>query len=73
MPKIGSSTNKKTRYTLPGGLKKFTIRSEQDLELLLMNNRSYCAEISQRICAKKRYIFLLTPYLELEWLKEQEN
>jgi large subunit ribosomal protein L32e len=47
-------SNKKTRHLLPSGLKKFLLRSEKDIELLLMNNRTYCAEISTNISAKKR-------------------
>mmetsp|Transcript_23963 Transcript_23963/g.21294 ORF Transcript_23963/g.21294 Transcript_23963/m.21294 type:complete len:85 (-) Transcript_23963:28-282(-) len=54
MPKIGRASNKKTRHLLPNGLKKFHIENEKDLEVLLMNNRSYCAEIAQGISAKKR-------------------
>ena len=54
MPKIGRGSNKKTRHLLPNGLKKFVIQNETDLNLLLMNNRTYCAEISQRISRKKR-------------------
>ncbi len=39
---------------LPSGFKKFLIRSEKDIELLLMNNRTYCGEIAQNIAAIKR-------------------
>ena len=54
MPKIGNKQDKKTRHLLPNGFKKMLITNEQDLELLLMNNRSYCGEISQRIGSQKR-------------------
>eukprot|EP00117_Sycon_ciliatum_P036211 scpid108535/ scgid27295/ 60S ribosomal protein L32-A len=54
MPKIGRGSNKRTKHLLPNGLKKFVIQNEQDLDLLLMNNRTYCAEISQRISRKNR-------------------
>jgi len=39
---------------LPSGFKKLLIRNEAEIELLLMNNRTYCGEIAQNISAKKR-------------------
>ncbi len=54
MPKIGLRQNKKTRYQLAGGFKKLLIRNVKDIELLLMNNRTYAAEIAQNISAKVR-------------------
>ena len=54
MPKIGSKQDKRTRHLLPNGFKKMLISNEKDLELLLMNNRTYCGEISQRIGVQKR-------------------
>merc|ERR1712188_11771 len=54
MPKIGSKQDHKTRHLLPNGFKKFLISNEKDLELLLMNNKIYCGEISQRIGVSKR-------------------
>ena len=54
MPKIGMRNNKKTRYYLPSGLKKFTITNLDDIELLLMNNRTYIGEIAHNISGRKR-------------------
>eukprot|EP00347_Sterkiella_histriomuscorum_P003073 403365693 len=54
MPSIGQASNKKTRHILPNGFRKLLIRNEKDIELLLMNNRTYCAEIAQGISAKNR-------------------
>ena len=39
---------------LPSGFRKLLIRNEKDIELLLMNNRTYCGEIAQNISALKR-------------------
>ena len=39
---------------LPSGFRKLLIRNEKDIELLLMNNRTYCGEIAQNISAPKR-------------------
>ena len=54
MPKIGSKQDHKTRHLLPNGFKKLLIANEKDLELLLMNNKTYCGEIAQRIGVSKR-------------------
>ena len=54
MPVIGHGSDKKTRYLLPCGMKKFLIRNLADLEILLMNNRRYAGEISHSISAKTR-------------------
>ena len=52
MPKVGYGSDSKTRYHLPNGLKKFLVRNNRDLEILLMNNRTYCAEIAHNVSAK---------------------
>merc|ERR1719183_1129954 len=45
MPKIGYGSNKKTRNLLPNGFYKFNVSNVEELELLMMHNRKYCAEI----------------------------
>ncbi|CDW77679.1 ribosomal protein 49 [Stylonychia lemnae] len=54
MPGVGQASNRKTRHLLPNGFKKLLIRSPKDIELLLMNNRTYCAEIANTISGKNR-------------------
>ncbi len=54
MPKVGYRSDRKTRYYLPNGLKKFVVRNSKDLDILLMNNRTFCAEIAHNVGAKKR-------------------
>ena len=54
MPTIGSQSAKKTRHVLRNGFKKLLIHNLADIELLLMNNRVYCAEIANNISALKR-------------------
>ncbi|KAJ2084114.1 60S ribosomal protein L32 [Coemansia sp. RSA 988] len=53
-PKIGYGSNAKTRFLLPNGFRKFTIRNRKDLEGLVMLNRTYAAEIAHNVGAKKR-------------------
>ena len=52
--KIGNKQDHKTRHVLPNGFKKMLISNESDIEMLLMNNRTYCGEIAQGISVGKR-------------------
>merc|ERR1719230_604348 len=54
MPSIGYGTAKKTRHQLPDGFLKFTVRNISELEVLMMSNRKYAAEIAHNVSAKKR-------------------
>ena len=54
MPKIGYGNDKKTRFHLPNGLKKFLVYNASDLEVLLMNNRTFCAEIAHNVSSRTR-------------------
>merc|ERR1712110_1327759 len=58
MPNIGYGSNKKTRHMLPDGFKKFVIYNEKDLELLLMYNRTYAAEVAHSVSRKTREAIL---------------
>ncbi|EYU39177.1 hypothetical protein ABFS82_04G217200 [Erythranthe guttata] len=54
MPNIGYGSDKKTRHFLPNGFKKFLVHNVEELEVLMMHNRKYCAEIAHSISTKKR-------------------
>ena len=54
MAKIGYGNDKATRHLRRSGFKTLLITSERDLELLLMNNRAYAAEIAHNLSARKR-------------------
>mmetsp|Transcript_36210 Transcript_36210/g.35149 ORF Transcript_36210/g.35149 Transcript_36210/m.35149 type:complete len:134 (-) Transcript_36210:117-518(-) len=58
LPSIGYGTNKKTRHMGPDGFLKFLVRSPQDLEILLMHNRKYSAEIAHNLSVQKRKVIL---------------
>eukprot|EP01117_Protostelium_nocturnum_P001069 TRINITY_DN11394_c0_g1_i1.p2 TRINITY_DN11394_c0_g1~~TRINITY_DN11394_c0_g1_i1.p2 ORF type:complete len:141 (+),score=33.84 TRINITY_DN11394_c0_g1_i1:75-497(+) len=54
LPKIGYQGAKATRHTLPNGFRKFTVHNVKDLELLLMHNRTYAAEVAHGVSARNR-------------------
>ncbi|KAK3078750.1 60S ribosomal protein L32 [Coniosporium uncinatum] len=54
MPKIGFGSNKKTRHMMPSGHKAFLVHNQKDLDLLLMHNRTFAAEIAHGVSARKR-------------------
>merc|ERR1712183_771292 len=51
---IGYGSDKNTRHVLPNGFRKFLIRCPADLELLLMNNRSFCGEMAANLSVRKK-------------------
>merc|ERR1712029_137030 len=54
MPKIGYGSNKKTRHLAPSGHKAFLVHNSRDVDLLLMHNQTFAAEISHAVSARKR-------------------
>jgi len=54
MVRVGYRTDKATRFMRKSGFKTFVVTNERDLELLLMNNRTYCAELAHNLSARKR-------------------
>ena len=56
MPKIGYGSDNTTKYFLPNGLKKFVVHNASDLDVLLMNNRTFCAEIAHNVSSRVKFI-----------------
>eukprot|EP00750_Incisomonas_marina_P017129 INCI19885.1.p2 GENE.INCI19885.1~~INCI19885.1.p2 ORF type:complete len:136 (+),score=28.30 INCI19885.1:178-585(+) len=54
MVNIGYGNNKKTRHQLPNGLKAFRVSNVKELEVLLMHNRTFCAEICHNVSVRQR-------------------
>jgi len=54
MPNIGYGSAKLTRHMLPNGFRKVLVRNVKELEVLMMMNRRYCAEIAHSVSSKKR-------------------
>jgi len=53
-PKIGYGSNNKTKHLLPSYKKKFVVNNVPELDMLLMSNDKYCAEIAANVGAIKR-------------------
>ncbi|KAL1302340.1 hypothetical protein AAFC00_002747 [Neodothiora populina] len=54
MPKIGYGSNKKTRHMMPSGHKAFLVNNVSEVDLLLMHNKTYAAEIAHGVSSRKR-------------------
>ncbi|XP_044090851.1 60S ribosomal protein L32-like [Neovison vison] len=52
MPNIGYGSNKKTKHMLPSCFRKFLLHNIKELEVLLMCNKSYHAEIAHNVSSK---------------------
>ncbi|XP_070566777.1 large ribosomal subunit protein eL32-like [Ptychodera flava] len=54
MPNIGYGSNKRTKHMLPDGFRKFLVHNVKELEVLMMSNRTFAAEIAHNVSSKKR-------------------
>merc|ERR1712228_346192 len=54
MPNIGYGTWKKCKHVCPDGFKRFVVHNVRELEVLLMQNRTFAAEIAHNVSSKKR-------------------
>lgn len=60
MPKIGYGSDNTTKFFLPNGLKKFVVHNAKDLDVLLMNNRTFCGEIAHNVSARVKMLSMQT-------------
>jgi len=54
LPGIGYGSNKITRHMMPSGFRKVLVHNVKELEVLMMQNKKFCAEIAHGVSAKKR-------------------
>merc|ERR1712029_757844 len=54
MPNIGYGSSSVTRHMMPTGFKKVLIHNVKELEVLMMSNKTYAAEIARGVSAKNR-------------------
>jgi large subunit ribosomal protein L32e len=58
MPRCGFGSDHRTKFVLPIGYKKFLVHNANDLEVLLMNNRTFAGELAHNLSAKKRAVLV---------------
>merc|ERR1719453_2261970 len=51
---VGYGSDKATRHRMPSGFYKFIVHNVKELEVLLMQNRKYAAEIAHNVSVRKR-------------------
>lgn len=54
MPSIGYGSNAATRHLMPNGFRKVVINNAKELEMLLLQNRTFAAEVAHNVSARKR-------------------
>ena len=54
MPNIGYGSASTTRHMMPSGFRKVLVHNIKELEVLMMSNKTYCAEIARGVAAKNR-------------------
>ena len=59
MPNIGYGSNSATRHMLPSGFKKVLVHNLKELEVLMMQNKTYCAEIARGVSSKNRFVLMI--------------
>ncbi|XP_043859351.1 60S ribosomal protein L32-like [Dromiciops gliroides] len=58
MPNIDYGSNKKMKHMLPNGLRNFLMHNVKEIEVLLMYNKTYCAEIAHNVSLKNQKVIV---------------
>lgn len=58
MPSIGYGSNKKTRNIHPNGFKSAVVNNVNELEMLMMHNRTYAATVAHSVSSRVRRLII---------------
>merc|ERR1711899_728321 len=58
MPTIGFGSAKTTKHMLPTGFRKVLVHNIKELEVLMMQNKKFCAEIAHGVSSKNRKVLV---------------
>merc|ERR1712134_92676 len=54
LPGIGYGSAKATKHMMPSGFRKVLVHNVKELEVLMMQNKKFCAEIAHGVSSKNR-------------------
>jgi len=54
LPGIGYGSAKATKHMMPSGFRKVLVHNIKELEVLMMQNKKFCAEIAHGVSSKNR-------------------
>merc|ERR1712126_753463 len=58
MPNIGYGSAKLTKHMLPTGFRKVLVHNVKELEVLMMQNKKFCAEIAHGVSSRNRKVLV---------------
>ena len=58
LPSIGFGSAQVTRHLMPSGFRKIVINNADELQMLLLQNRTFAAEVAHNVSARKRLVIV---------------